>query len=84
MNVKVTRHYKANRFILYNSLLLSNCNAITIAIAIQTEHLDNTYFTLSIAFMKRNFENNNKTINICNKRSGFFNYHTNFFIGIHE
>ena len=40
MNVKVTRHYKANRFILYNSLLLSNCNAITIAIAIQTEHLD--------------------------------------------
>ncbi len=40
MKVKVTRHYKANRFIFYNSLLLSNCNAITIAIAIQTEHLD--------------------------------------------
>ncbi len=40
MKVKVTIHYKANRFIFYNSLLLSNCNAITIAIAIQTEHLD--------------------------------------------
>ena len=40
MKVKVTRHYKANRFLLYNSLLLSNYNAITIAIAIQTEHLD--------------------------------------------
>ena len=40
MKVKVTRHYKANRFLLYISLLLSNCNAITIAIAIQTEHLD--------------------------------------------
>ena len=37
--MQVTRHYKA-RFILYNSLLLSNCNVITIAIAIQTEDLD--------------------------------------------
>ena len=34
MKVKVTRHYNAYRFVLYNSLLLSNCNAITIAIAI--------------------------------------------------
>ena len=34
MKVKVTRHYKANKSILYKSLLLSNCNAITIAIAI--------------------------------------------------
>ena len=40
MKVNVTIHYNAYRFVLYNSLLLSNCNAFTIAIAIQIEHLD--------------------------------------------
>ena len=58
IKVKVTCHYKANRFILYNSLLLSNCNAITITIAFQIEHLYLLH-TLFIAFMKINFENNN-------------------------
>ncbi len=60
MKVNVTIHYNAYRFFLYNSLLLSNCNAFTNCICyLNRTSRSNTYFTLFIAFMKSNFENNN-------------------------